>query len=178
MISKIARDTLRGILADPASGFNSTLASICTAYDIPEAFEIDFENANIDSPNFFQGYIDLNTLWKSSAETLPCIILYTAGSDNGIARTKSVQFDGVVQVMVDIHLASLPAAQPDNFEDLSDAVEQTMITVCNRAEWFPSIYDKTIACQRSAMVFGPNLPDYGPAWIRTLRFSLTVLPRQ
>ena len=154
---------MSNILADPSSGFNAVMGSLCDTYNI-EPFTIDFGPA---SRNFFQGWYGPTVLDETSNVKYPVMCLYTVKSQN-TNQEKFRLFSGSVMMGLDVYLTFRKSSAPQDTETLGDAVESTMYTVFDGDTAYGDVlYNGDLLIQKGPLQLGAS------NWIQLVSSKLT-----
>jgi hypothetical protein len=164
-ISKIARDAVRQVLADPDAGFNAAAAEAAPLYGI-DPLAIDWDGG---SRNFFQGALTPADLDRTTPAQYPYAMLYTLASRN-TGEQKFMTFSGEITLALDIYLSWRKTSALSDYEDTLDAVEDVVYGVINQADWNPFglVWDGDIDCTRVMLD-----ASGGQHWRAALHFRMT-----
>ena len=167
-IGRSVREAAARLLADPTAGFNTRLAALASTYGI-QPFSIDWGTA---SKNFFRGFLDPNDVDESTPSRYPLVMLYSTGSSNDHDSMSRV-FSGPVVLGLDFHVTWRAAGALRNFEDLGDAIEESVYAVFGDGNW-PQLWGAAFAVMAGiALVKGPVESGEGEHWRQSLSFRLT-----
>jgi hypothetical protein len=124
---KKVRDAILGLFADPATGFNATLAAMAVTYGIAP-FSIDFSGA---AGNFAISHIERSNIEVCYLTSFPGACLYTSDIvDN--ADPKGFSFSGRVMAHLDFYVLDRGGIEGFNTEDEFDAIEDAALSIMNR----------------------------------------------
>lgn len=114
-------------------GFNETFNRLAPNYGVPATMAIMFApGSNAASPNFAKANVDPEVWLTSSATSFPFMTLFGNGIRN-TNETKFHQFSGAVEIGVNVFLSWPTGRVLQDFTSLAACVEETMLTLFNRA---------------------------------------------
>jgi len=174
-------DTLRGILANPATGFNARFAALAAGYAVANPFAIDWTSG---SANFAEIYLAPDQI--EYANLIPgddgvCVLLYTSisATNSGDERQKPSTFSGQIMAHVDFILkrktirllrqgANLPSDLGGNLEQFANAIEDAFLSTIMdfTVDWSPVDFNGDFQCAREPFLFT------GDGWQSRIPFQL------
>jgi hypothetical protein len=169
-VARRCRNEVYDRLSDDSAGFNATLATVAAAIPV-EYFAIDFASPASDS--FFFGAYNIDDIFESGTAQPNVMCLYSH-EERQTGTQKFHTFSGEVSVVIEVSL-SWRRNDPlrNTIEDLTDAVAETLIDICNRPanqNWSTELgvtYNGGINVVRGAIGFGAE------NWQRTMTAYLS-----
>ena len=147
--------------------WNAKVAEVLPGHPLSQ---IDFGS---ESPNFFTGSIPDDQLLKSSATTLPALVLYSQGGRSGTAVSKSTKFDGPISIILSVYVTWDPDTIKQNFESQLDAAEHAWIDAIFNTAWAAPVYLTSNSRQSLSWTRYPISPA-GSNWLQRGTFSVQL----
>lgn len=173
--SKLVLDEIYNRLEDSTDGFNAIYNSIAPGYGLPPVMGVDFSSSK--TPSFCFGDISMADWLESSPRSFPLIALFTRRvvSDN---HEKFHAFSGLVFVAMNVFLSWKGNAVIRDFDFYSQAVEETVLTIINRAR--PEYSDDQnwntdVAYNGQVELVKSGILRDNDAWVQQMAFTFTFM---
>lgn len=174
---RIVREAVKGVLTNTTYGWNAEIDSLREDTDWEDLPRGDTLWKSVsfsrDSSQFFETSIPIDDLIANASVNFPLLTLSTQVATNqNQGRTKSVRFNGIVQVQFAVGL-SWRQSKPGNTELRGDLVEHLIAKLFNTPGRYTSVtYNGECIVSRSQVLTGAE--NWQQAIVAQLTFQVDV----